>query len=100
MDRINFSGSIDVDPVMQVRYYFNEVMAMYDFVEGLNYNLIQGFINDENLIQFTVQFNTPEEAKTASTKILNNTNVLLYNKKFNINGSVSGSKLLLVFRQL
>lgn len=98
MDRIDFSKSIDVDPATQVKHFFTEVMAMYNLCEGINYNLLRGFVNGENLMEFLVKFNTLDETMAVASNLLN-ADVSLYGKVFHIEGGVSGIELSLIFRE-
>lgn len=47
MDRIEFSKSINIDPVTQVKDCFDEVMALYDLIEGIDYEYIHGLIEED-----------------------------------------------------
>lgn len=98
MDRIDFSKSIDVDPVTQVKCYFTEIMAMYNLCEGQNYNLLRGFVNGENSIQFIISFNTPMEAMFAANTMLDK-DMPIYNRVFHIEGGLSDLELSLTFRE-
>ena len=46
MDRIEFSKSINIDPVTQVKNCFDEVMALYSLIEGIDYEYIHGLIDE------------------------------------------------------
>lgn len=98
MDRIDFSKSIDVDPVTQVKCYFTEIMTMYNLCEGRNYNLLRGFVNEENVIQFIVSFSSPMEAMCAANIMLNK-DIPMYNKVFHIGGSITGTNISLIFKE-
>ena len=100
MDRLDFSKSINIDPVVQVRCFFNETMTMYNLSEGLNYSCIKGSIDDkDNSIQFSVEFGSENEAATAGGGLIGK-NVSMYSQFFHIRGSVTGRELLLIFDKI
>lgn len=98
MNRLEFSKSIiNVDPVTQVRLFFNETMAMYNLSEGLNYNCIKGFIDNEDSIKFVITFNLSSEEINKIANDIIGRSVSIYNKVFLINGDVTGTEMTLRF---
>lgn len=94
MDRIIFSKSIDVDPVLQVEKFFNEIMAMYNLVEGVNYKYIHGLIQDMDNISFVIEFATLDETIIAHNSLAGRT-IQMYNSNFSILGDVNDRELSL-----
>lgn len=90
MDRLNFSKSIDIDPVTQIKYIFNEIMAMYDLVGKSNYNSINGTINADNTVSFCVVFNSIEEAQNVYDTIINKS-VYIYREMYYLNGTINNN---------
>lgn len=90
MDRIDFSKSINVDPVLQVEKFFDEVMAMYNLVEGVNYDYIHGLVHDENAtnINFIIAFKSIDNAIVARDNLVGNI-IQIYNRIFRISGDVT-----------
>lgn len=82
MDRLDFSKSIDVDPRLQVKDFFDEVMAMYNLTEGINYKYIRGLVMD-GAIQFAISFNTLDEAHHVA-QYNDAKTIIVYNKNYNI----------------
>lgn len=89
MDRIDFSKSINVDPILQIQKFFDEVMAMYNLIEGVEYKCIHGLVGDweDSEIRFVVTFNTCEDAvKTAYG--IDNKIVQFCNNNFKISSDI------------
>ena len=91
MDRICFSKSIDVDPVLQIKYFFNEVMAMYNLIEGVNYKYIHGLVQ-ENEINFVISFDTAKEVSIVHDSLIGKL-VQIYNSNFKIHGYINNCDL-------
>lgn len=81
MDRLMFCQSINIDPALQVKDFFNEVMGMYNLVENLDYRYINGSINENNKIQFTIGFDSPNTARIIESN-LNGNIITVYNENY------------------
>lgn len=87
MDRLDFSKSIDIDPVTQIEKLFNEIMAMYDLVGGYNYLSIHGFINGNNTVSFSVLFSSDDEAKQVYDTVVNK-QIAIYGFVYSLHGTM------------
>lgn len=82
MDRLVFCQSITgVDPALQVKDFFNEVMGMYNLVENSDYRYINGSINENNKIQFTIGFDSPNTATFMKNNLDGNI-ITVYNTEY------------------
>lgn len=100
MDRIDFSKSIDIDPVTQMTEMFNEVMAMYNLVGKYNYASINGQLQkDMNTVSFVVVFETKEEALEVYNTIVNRT-VTIYGQAYELFGTVMDKTINLNMRNI
>lgn len=90
MDRIEFSKSINIDPVTQVKNCFDEVMALYSLIEGIDYEYIHGLIDeDKHRVVFSISF-IDEKAAIA---VMNNVNMrhifTIYEKQYSVSSKAS-----------
>ena len=86
MDRIEFSKSINIDPVSQVKDCFDEVMALYNLIEGIDYEYIHGLIenNEQHRVTFSISFMNNESAVSVMN-IVNSQHIFnVYEKQFSV----------------
>lgn len=95
MDRIDFSKSISIDPTLQIKVFFNEIMTMYNLVEGVDYTNIHGLVENETNISFAVTFDNIEKAIRTSHSI-DGKIVQFYNCNFMISTMINKNNAELV----
>lgn len=93
MDRIQFSESLDINPAIQVKNYFNEVMGMYNLFGEYDNVSIRGSVSDQS-ISFALSFKTEKEAKEMH-KAVNGSRMPLYGEFYSIQ-SICDKKILTI----
>lgn len=95
MDRLEFFGSIDIDPVVQVTKFFEEIMAMYNLLREDEYISIRGLTNishENNTVSFVVEFPSQEIADAVWNRI-GYQHVVVYNTVYIITGDKDNNNL-------
>lgn len=95
MDRLEFSKSIDIDPIIQVKEYFDEIMGMYNlFGDYKNISITK----NPNDISFDLLFKTEKEAKEMLNAV-NGKSISLYYNDFTIMASdIDKCKITIYFK--
>lgn len=88
MDRLEFSKSIGIDPELQIKNYFNEVMGMYNLFGKYKNISIQGSVS-EQVVSFDLLFKDKKEAKELGVAI-NNTYTKIYDYLYRIESTCNG----------
>lgn len=91
MDRLEFSKSLDVDPVIQVKNYFNEIMGAYNLFgkyEGLT---VKGLVDNQS-ISFALSFETEKEAEDMHN-VINGSTMYIYDDIYIISSIIYSNNL-------
>ena len=91
MDRLEFSESVGVDPEIQLRRHFDEVMGMYNLFGEFENISIKGSVKEES-ISFDLLFKDQKEAKELGTAIDGN-NIIIYGLLYTIH-SICTNKII------
>ena len=94
MDRIDFTHKVKSNVSIEqiVRYYFDEIMSLYDVLGEYNDFNIQGNFSDA--ITFNVKFKTKREALTLMKANSNPRTINIYDRQFNWSFEHNGKEIL------
>lgn len=87
MDRLQFSESVGIDPEIQLKEHFDEIMGMYNLFGEFENISIKGPVKEES-ISFDLLFKDQKEAKELGTGINGNI-IKIYGLLYTIHSSYS-----------
>lgn len=95
MDRIEFSKSINIDPVTQVKDCFDEVMALYDLIEGIDYEYIHGLIeeDEQHRVVFSISFMDEHTANAVMHNVNAQHMFIIYEKQYSVSSKATDNIL-------
>lgn len=94
MNRIEFSESLGMDTVDQVEKLFDQIMAMYNLINGYETVSASGSIMNEGSITFSVTFGNAQEAIDASSALYAECMRLYDNNLYSLNNKKVSDKVV------
>lgn len=96
MDRREFVNSFMVDNIEQYVFnYFDQIMALYDLVGRCDVKNIISRAHEDNSMRFGLLLSSHDSLLKLKS-IVDNTQLCVYNKKYNMNANICDANTLLL----